>query len=381
MRKKILLLAYTNINFGDDMFVKTICDYYPSEKFVLEAPEEYKNIFVDTPNLKIVSNSIYKRIIIKLCKIQERTIFKNLPSLHTTYLNKYKAIVYVIGGLFDEDDIWYTNVERFGLKVIKNEMWKYSLCESVPFFLLGCNITRVKTDKYIKQMEYLFEGLKDVCFRDKYSFNKFSSLKNVRYAPDIVFNYKCCETSKNSDTILISVWGALTQCDKFLQWKWAENYYNEYEQFIINVVKAFLERKQKVCLLALCEDEGDTEACHRIISKGNFTEHVTLEVYNGNLNNIISLFEKAKFVIGTRFHSIIMALNSGTAFYPVVYESKTLQLIKDIDYKDSYSNIEDFNTYNVDNVMNLYEKGEAIDCEIIKSQSRQQFKKLSEYLK
>ena len=382
MKKKILLLAYTTTNFGDDLFIRTICDYFPEYEFVLEAPKEYKTYFASMSNLKILKKKEFRnRIERKITRIICALVSNDNCYQLNLRLCKYAAVVYVIGGLFDEDDVWHSMVEKYGLPQLKQIMWKNSLCGDVPFFLLGCNMTRIKTQKYINQMKYLFEGITDICFRDRYSYQYFSELKNVRYAPDIVFNYRCDTQKKaDSDLILISVWGALTQCQKLPQWKWAEDKFEAYADFIADVVRFFLSRKQRVCLLSLCEDEGDLEACQRIVAKGGFADMVTVRSYQGNIDDTVALFENAKFVVGTRFHSVIMALNTNTPFYPIVYESKTVQLLIDLNYEGYQSHIQQPESYQIENLIAQYERSEVIDCTEEKEQAKAQFAKLERHL-
>lgn len=369
--KKILLLAYTNFNFGDDMFVYTICKTFPEQRFVLHASETYKNTFSALSNLTIIRDNLLEKIYNK--------ILRKFPSLYRYNLNTigYAAVVYVIGGLFDEDEAWNSFVEKNGLKKVKNIMWKNSYDSKTPFFLLGCNITRVSTNNYIRQMNFLFDGLTDICFRDKYSYGFFKNLNNVRYAPDIVFNYECQSNIKN-DSILISVWGPLTRIESFPQWSWANKLWNPYENFLIEITKEFIAHGNKVTLLALCENEGDLDACLKI--KNDSQLETDIVTYKGNLQEIIDLFEQAKFVVGTRFHSVVMALNSNCAFYPIVYESKTLQLLKDVGYNDHYSHIEQVESYCVQNVLSIYEKNNKISCENLKSKASEQFARLQAYI-
>lgn len=369
--KKILLLAYTNFNFGDDMFIYTICKAFPNQEFVLYANQTYRKTFGKVSNLTIAEIGTIQRFYNKLINK-----FPNLYKVNITTLG-YAAVVYVIGGLFDEDESWKSNVNQYGMKKLKNIMWRNSYGVKTPFFLLGCNMTRVMSTEYIGQMEYLFRGLKDICFRDKYSYSFFEQLSNTRYAPDIVFNYDCKQTAKE-DSVVISVWGPLTCVDRFPQWKWAEELWDPYEKFIIEIIGEFQKMGKKVTLLALCKNEGDLEACNKIRNRGKLD--VDIVNYNGNLDETVKMFETASFVVGTRFHSVVMALNAGCAFYPIVYESKTEQLLIDIGYDAGYSHIEKQQTYNVENVMRNYRKKISFSCENIKKMALEQFRELKNYL-
>ena len=368
---KILLLAYTGLNFGDDMFIYTLCKCFQNQHFYLRADSEYSITLSNLNNLTLFNKSkitcFFEDIILRISR-------KKYIKLST---KEYRAVVYVIGGLFDEDDIWKNMVEKCGLKNVKDMLWKNSFNKETPFFLLGCNMTRVKTQTYIEQIEYLFEGLKDICFRDLYSYNYFKHLTNVRYAPDIVFNYKC-NTVKKDGSILISVWGPLTCTEKFPQWKWAEKFWIDYENFLINIIRRFNEMGKKVTLLALCESEGDLAACNIIEKMGDY--NLDIISYDGDLDRIIRLFEKASFVIGTRFHSIVMALNAHCSFYPIVYESKTAQLLKDIEYRGEFSHIEKPESYVVDNVIHNYLENITVSCENTKKEAEKQFTVLKSLL-
>lgn len=368
---KVLLLAYTGLNFGDDMFIYTICKYFPEQQFFLQSPKKYSMTLNSLNNLTLFNKP-------KLLHVLEYLIYRINKNIRLWWIKKkYKAVVYVIGGLFDDDEIWENMINQYGLEKVKNSMWHNCFSREIPFFLLGCNITRVKSKNYIKQMEYLFEGLNDICFRDLYSYNYFKHLRNIRYAPDIVFNYNC-NIDKKDDSILISVWGPLTCTEKFPQWKWAESLWNDYEAFLINIIMKFNEMGKKVTLLALCESEGDFNACNMIKKKVDIC--VDIIKYDGDLERIISLFERASFVIGTRFHSIIMALNAQCSFYPIVYESKTQQLLSDIKYNRKFSHIEKKESYIVEDVIKNYLENITVSCEKIKKEASEQFRMLKNLL-
>lgn len=369
--KKILLLAYTNCNFGDDMFIYTICKAFPEQNFVLHAPLVYKTIFKNISNLTVTETGIISKVFNKL--------LNTFPVLYRFNINTwpYKAVVYVVGGLFDEDKTWENNVNKYGIKRLKNIIWKNSFDSRTPFFLLGCNVTRVLSQNYINQMQYLFYELKDICFRDRYSYNFFKNLQNTRYAPDIVFNYDCKITEKE-DYIVISVWGPLTCTKDFPQWQWAEGLWKPYKEFMINIAKSFVQMGKRVILLALCENEGDLIASNIIREEGKLDANIV--TYRGNLDEIIGLFEKSSFIVGARFHSIIMALNAKCAVYPIVYESKTQQLIKDIEYHGEYAHIENPQNYSVEKVIQSYKQHVCISCEAIKQEAKKQFQALKLFL-
>lgn len=132
--KPVLLLAYTNVNFGDDMFIKTICTMYPEINFELEAPSNYKEIMSSLNNLKIVTHTKTYKMFEKIDSLLLRILPLNVGFFRHIWLKKYIALVYVIGGLFDEDDLWQQQVKRLGKRRYKNAILKKSFCKNPPFF-------------------------------------------------------------------------------------------------------------------------------------------------------------------------------------------------------------------------------------------------------
>lgn len=377
--KPVLLLAYTNINFGDDMFIKTICSIYPEIKFELEAPENYKKIMSSVSNLKIVTHAKIYKFFEKVDNLTLRVVPLNVGFFRYAWLKRYIAVVYVIGGLFDDDDLWQQQVRKLGKRRYKNAILKKSLCQKPPFFLLGCNMTRIKSDSYINFMKYIFKGLHDICFRDKYSLNYFP-LKNTRYAPDLVFNYPLQHYMKKKK-IVISVWGCLTKCDEMPQWKWAEYQWELYKCFIINIIEYFDNIDYQIELLSLCECEGDLQACE-LIKNETKTKKLTILNYKGDLDEVVRYISEASFVVGTRFHSIVLALSSKTSVYPIIYENKTLQLLKDCEFTGEYSEIAEIKSDEINKVINSFEhRGSCDGIDAIKLKAREQFTELNKVLR
>lgn len=376
--KPVLLLAYTNVNFGDDMFIKTICTMYPEIKFELEAPSNYNEIMSSVNNLKIVTHTKTYKMFEKIDSLLLRVLPLKVGFFRHIWLKKYIALVYVIGGLFDEDDLWQQQVKRLGKRRYKNAILKKSFCKNPPFFLMGCNVTRVKSDSYIDLMRYVFKDLRDICFRDKYSLMHFP-LENARYAPDLVFNYPVQHYIRKKK-IVISVWGCLTKCEEMPQWKWAENNWGGYKDLIINIIDYFDSIGYQIELLSLCENEGDFQACELLKQEAK-TDKLSVISYEGNLEKIMKCIAEADFVIGTRFHSVVLALSSKTPVYPIAYESKTLQLLKDCKFEGEYSEISEIKKDEINKVKNSFANYRFCnEIDLIKSKAREQFSEFNKIL-
>lgn len=376
--KKILLLAYSNRNFGDDMFVKTLCNFFPNTSFYLEAPKGYESVLGNISNLTIIDENIFIRLIRRVDKLITKIIPSNNCLIRKHWVKSYDAVVYVIGALFDDDEFWNNQLEKNGLEVTKQSLWKNSFDKDTPFLLLGCNMTRINSREYVESMNYMFSGLKDICFRDKYSFNFFSQLSNTRYSKDIVFNYNCKKIEKEK-MALVSVWGVLTTVNNFPQWKWAENQWEAYEKFLIEAVDRLSILGYKVYLLSLCEAEGDYNASTIIRQKSNSKPEIIN--YSDNIDEIINFFERADFVVGTRFHSVVMGINARCKLFPIIYESKTEQLLKDIGYEGNSTKLENIGECNIEDIVFSSQTNMGLDLKAIKEDARNQFAILEQLIK
>lgn len=371
--KKVLLLAYTNVNFGDDMFIKTICLNFPDVDFYIEAPSYYNEILKDIKNIQIIEQSLFNKIILVINKIIFKISKKEITFFRNIFLQQFDAVVYVVGALFDEDDLWEQELQKVGYKNYKSRILRKSFNKKIPFYLLGCNVTRVKTEKYIKLMHYIFEGIKDICFRDTYSYNLFN-LCNTRCAPDIVFNYPV-QKKENFETVLISIWGVLLKSDNYPQWNWAKTNWESYKQFIISCVEYCLSQGYNVKLLSLCEKEGDLDAC-RVIVDVVKSKNVTIVNYEGNLSYILDVFADSTFIVGTRFHSVVLSLNLGIPMYPIIYESKTLQLLKDCHYNGNYSQLDKIDANETVKFIESFNSGYVCNVDSLKREAMKQFAEL-----
>lgn len=336
-KKKVLVLAYTNTNLGDDLFVHVLCQRYPDVSFYIEANQNYQKIFKNISNLTVLNRQTnFGYGCISLSHRIAQKLF-HTPYIRKQYIrNNYDAVVYVVGSLFDEDINWKKYMERMSFSEYADALWQYSIVDGVPFFLLSSNMTRVKSDQYVKCMDFCLSQLEDVCFRDRFSYEKFSHLPNVRYAPDLVLNGNVPQNQTESNIVTISVWGIPTQCDRFPQWEKARNQWEPYRDLIREIIVASLQRGKKVELLALCEDEGDLEGCKQILAKQPYEQDVPIYNYCGDFEEVIHKITNSELVIGTRFHSVILSFCAKRPVFPIVYESKTLQLLKDIEYPYTY---------------------------------------------
>lgn len=357
--KKILIHAYTNVNLGDDLFVKILCERYPKHQFYMICSERNKKPFLEIKNLKLIS---YPPIL-------EKVIYKfQMHEYISRFLSRNcDGVVNIGGSIFMEPSDWRKSTSRFS-KIANVK---------TPFFVLGSNFGPYSSEKFYNAYKKQFSSLEDVCFRDQYSFNLFSDLSNVRMAPDIVFTLKKEMVTKNklNNNVVISVMNLENR-------KGLSKYTSQYENKIKEISISLINKGYKVTLMSFCEHESDTIAIKRISSSMPAMYNDDLHAYNydGDLNNTLSIIKSSQGVIATRFHSMILAWIFKLPVYPIIYSEKTQNVLRDSNFKGESSWIDKISGIDVDKVVSQVINGEIhkIDNEIEKAHN--QFLKLDEIL-
>lgn len=337
---QIYLNAYLEKNFGDDLFVKIIVDRYKNHTFYAIS-NSYKTI----DNLQIYKNTLKMRILNKL-GLKEKV-----------YINSKDISVSIGGSMFIE-----------GLSPIERK----KIYGNNPYYILGSNFGPYKTEKFYKKGYELFKNAEDVCVRDKYTYNLFKDLPNVRYAPDIVFTL---DTSKikisEEKKAIISV----IDCEN----KLGKQYQEKYENMIKEMIKFFIENGYKVALMSFCKRENDEIAIERILNNldENTKQQVQKYFYDGNVEEALNYIAQSQIIVGTRFHANILGLLLRKTVIPIIYSNKTTEFLKDIKFEGKTIDIKGDCKFNLTLEDLKYKKD--VTKEIEKAQG--QFKALDKLLK
>lgn len=321
--KKVFLYAYDKINFGDDLFIRTIVMRYPNVQFYIWSEKYNKTTFKDLLNLKVLDkNSILVNLLKKLRS--------SLVARHKIqYERKCDAIVYIGGSLFIEYDNW---------KQILS-WWEYE-AEHYPFYVLGANFGPYKSEEYREKLEYIFENMQDVCFRDSYSYNMFKNCSKTRFAPDILFSTEMPSVRAVEKQIFVSV----INCGRKEE---GQNKLADFEDWYIKNITELLETYIKhgysVILTSFCRLEGDEEAVDKILSlikEKEVKEKITALFYNGtNYKEILKTLAESEYILASRFHAVILGIAAGKPVFPIVYSDKIIQVLKDVGFKGNYADI------------------------------------------
>ena len=349
--KYIVLKGYTNKNLGDDLFLNIIANRYKN-KFLILSNMHYNSY----GNLIFFSGLKYKIInkIIKLISFKKTTLEKII-------IEKANLTILVGGSMFIEEKL---KSKRYILSEIKN------------YCILGSNFGPYKTKEFYNKFYNIFSNALDVCFRDNYSYNLFKDLPNVRYASDIIFslNTKYLNIT-NSKKVIISV----IDCEK----KFESSVKDTYENKIIELINYFSLKEYKIVLMSFCKSEGDEDAIKSILKKiksKRKMENIEYYFYRGNIVEALNKIADSQIVVGTRFHANILGLIMKKTIIPIAYSDKTINVLKDMNYKGKIFDIRDIENFNIDSLdeKDLFYK---YDVSFQKEDSERQFEKLDEIIK
>lgn len=362
--KKIFIDAYTRLNLGDDLFVKVLCERYPSSQFTIASHKEYATPFHAIKNLEVASIPRYIDGIMSKLNVDYRVS----SSIKNKQAKKNDATVIIGGSIFIEPNNWQEHIK-------KNQNL---VNQSNSTYILGSNFGPYQRKNFYEAYGELFSIVDDVCFRDESSYSKFKHLPTVRTAPDVVFSMDTeanatKSANLNDKSIVISV----------IDLSWREDlteYQDEYEQSIIDISKSLIQKGYKVVLMSFCQYEGDEEAILRILHQAK-DENLTSYFYNGDIEESMYILNKSSGIIATRFHSMIIGWIFNKPVFPFVYSNKTLNVLNDIEFEGYYLEIENIASINVKQVIAQTIASQPIDVSAKIKQSHENFLKLDQFIK
>lgn len=300
-------------NLGDDLFVITLCQRYGECIFFIIESEPYTNTFKS-----------FKNII--LCKRNE---IENL---------KIDLQILLGGSLFMQpNDVKYIDYKYEGTV-------KERISSNIPFIIIGANFGPYTERKHFELYKSWFSTLDDICFRDKQSYELFKDLQNIRWAPDVVFNHKINKYKRIKAVSISCIYNNKRM-------GLAEYSQEKYLKQLAEISMEYIKQGFEIKLVSFCIHQEDTKAVEEIISyiPKQYRKCVRWSEYNGNnLNEFLSFFLETQYILGTRFHSIVLGWLAKVPTFPIVYNIKTDNVLKSYGFKGSYINIEniDKTTFN-----------------------------------
>ena len=335
---KIYVDAYLAKNLGDDLFVNILIKRYPNHKFYSIAENEKG---YSKGNLKVYSNKYF---------------FKTLKKfqLEKYLANRYDTVVTIGGSMFMEKN----DADR-DFSLGKNKR-----------YILGVNFGPYKTEKYYQNIHNMMSKVEDVCFRDKYSYDLFKDLPNIRWASDIIFSMDTSDIKlTNRKRAIISIISPKDKLD--------EKYQEKYENKMIELIKFLDNKGYEICLMSFCKVENDEQEIESIMNKlpEDYRNKVEKYYYNGNIEEVLNVLGDSQLIVGGRFHANIIGLVLGKSILPVLYSDKTLHVLQDMEIDVPIIDIRKLDEFDIqkltDEQLNIH-----FDVEKQKNDAQRHFEKL-----
>jgi colanic acid/amylovoran biosynthesis protein len=312
--KKIFLISYARKNLGDDLFIKMLLERYPMHEFYMKIKKpEYLEYFSKYENFHIIEG------------------IDSGEELYHSNINDYDAYIYVGGSIFMEGKKGY-NLSEEALDFIKR-------CKesNIPFCYASCNYGPYQTEEYFNLSKKVFSTCSDICFRDRYSYELFQDIENVRYAPDFVFTYPVINEEKIKDSIGITVIDLHIRED-------LKDKENEYIQMLINNINEYIKQGKKVYLYSFCKREGDENTIDQVAEKVNDNENLIVIKYNGNIEEFLKVYNKMEYIICARFHAMILSSLLNQKMYIMSYSAKIDHVNEDLGFNLPTIHFEDISS-------------------------------------
>lgn len=176
--KRVFIHAYAAGNLGDDLLVRILCERYPRTKFLIWADPSYKIRFADLKNLRVFSpNDKLVRYVNRI----SRKLKKCDNGMWKLLLKSSYATVHIGGSVFVQHQDDFSSAYELDRQLRRL---------SRRLFVVGANFGPYTDEIYYYKYKELFQSYDGICFRDCYSKRLFDAFSNIRYAPDVAFNYR-----------------------------------------------------------------------------------------------------------------------------------------------------------------------------------------------
>ena len=285
--KRAFLYVYLNNNFGDDLFVHLLTRRYRLTKFYVLCDKKGASTVKHHPNVHPFGEGIIFRLVNKV----SRTLFGKEAA--TDFMVKWCGLtIYLGGSLFMEQGDWKKEFARL------EEMEAHSK----KFCIIGANFGPYHTEEYRRVHEKFFSRLSDICFRDQYTYRLFSkNCKNVRLAPDVAFNLELMPSKRPERLVTISCISVNDRDDIAVD---QETYVLQQRK----LCEAFAAEHYWICLLSLCEPQGDLETCNEIYEglPPEVKRRVDIVNYSGDMEKMFWVLDQSEVIMAGRFHCMVV---------------------------------------------------------------------------
>lgn len=375
--KTIVLYFYSCANLGDDLFVKTLAEYFCECRIRLIANPKCvpKNL---GSNVSLHPYSVLRLLIGKLRSIVGENNRMGILAQHLDdhclrMIASYSdAYVYIGGSIFMEH-VRGVESEDFS----NQEKPKFDL-ESTPqaqgnSFVIGANLGPVYSLGYWKRIRESLKGYTHVCLRDWASYSRVRDLAHVHYAPDVLFLTPKPHVVDRGENVVIS----LVEMERHTA---DTTVVDSYYQIMAETVNILCQRGIPVTLVSFCQWEGDEQAIDRVMTMVQDAKGISRLCYHRDAAPILECIAGASYVIGSRFHSTILAISFGKPVFPVAYNCKTEHYLQDLGFSGRYGDLKNMVSLKVEDLLFNYDQRIIVDCSDHKNHAAGQFQALWRFL-
>ncbi len=319
---KIELSGFFDSNFGDDYIMKIIVHYLPEFEFVINGEHRYTSMLLQEKN-------------VSLCKHTD----KSLPIL----------IVTGSGFMINSPNAF------------KHELLYFLMRKHIGDYCMGCNIepfdSRLKSFLIKKKLS----RFKLIICRDKFSYDwlRTSCPHTAVYClPDILFSIpeKWLPERRECGMLGISIMhraGDDAECAYYRVMAEAADHW-------------ISESGGGVHIMAFdTGTEDDAFACREVRRMMRCPDKADI-ICHGSGGEIIDAYSECTKVIGARFHSGVLAMRMGIAFYPVIFREKMRRLIRETNYPVKGCDIDNINIAEIKRFLDSPEKSIIVNKDMFR---------------
>ncbi len=307
----MLLRFYNEHNLGDDLLAWILASSIAADFVVVG--KRLPASLVGLPNVSLESPRLRDIVLERLAQRLKLPIRNNFVIRHAA--KRCDLMAYVGGSIFIERD---ATVNHW-----RGEL-KFYRALPIPYVILDANFGPYVSEGFPALVDNVLGGSAATVLRDQQSFDLFSEHNQVALGPDLAFGLETAGfPPQRHSSLLVSVMD--------LSKAGHPNAVGEYEQAIAARVSEVAGAGRDVTLIGFCASEGDEAAAIRIFSllPESARRHTHVWIYDGDLQSALGFIANADEIIATRFHAVVLALAFEKHVLPIIYSSKTTQMLDD----------------------------------------------------
>lgn len=224
--------------------------------------------------------------------------------------------------------------------------------------VIGCNVGPFASPIH-RQVAVSELALYDlITVRDKASYDFIKArtkCPNLRLHPDILFGLKDAlpdSTHQSDNSLCISVF--------------KDGGDGCYNQKMAALADCYIEKTNGRVKLLIFEstDNSDVISAGKIYSLAKHKDNIDIITHRTG-KEIINAVCACNCIVGTRFHSIVMAILAEKPFIPIVYSNKSQNLLEDLSYDGAIYSFDDMDSFDIDEALNalIFDKATGINTD------------------